>query len=300
MLLRFYFSIQYLPSRGLIPAQTDRWTWLQPSMFAGQSLGVFAEGCVMGKKKWTSIQFEDIDKDGYLDTGVRKVLVGDQEAYPHTWSHDEETEREIHEEPEDALNRYEKELLPIVKPIAKRIAPLSECRGVDLARRMELDFGDGMQWYGYPFLETVSPLYPGDPIEMIDPDQLAEQARQGDAWTALWAIDKLRKNQSLFCVAIQLGRIMERLRFDENRPRAIQGTHRKRAQVNGGHESAKATPKEKLLIIEARNKLAQKKEWPKLRAAKDIAAQLRTGEFPGIERRIEYTLGYIADLRPER
>ena len=100
--------------------------------------------------------------------------------------------------------------------------------------------------------------------------------------------------------SLEAGRHCEKVRVRAHEKAAKDGKRLVETRKKGGKATAKATTEEKLLIIEARDKMVKEKEWPKSKAAEAIAAQLRTGTFPGIDEVIDYSGKYVANLRAER
>lgn len=76
----------------------------------------------------------------------------------------------------------------------------------------------------------------------------------------------------------------------------MRGRTARAAQSAGGKGTRKASLEEKRLIIQYRDKLATEKKWSKAEAARQISAQLRTGRFPGIDRKIDYEESTLSRL----
>lgn len=127
-----------------------------------------------------------------------------------------------------------------------------------------------------------------------------------DALMCLSCVDRCRtamdcgNYEAALVEAFRVGEFETKLIAREAQQYALDGKRREAERRKGGKSTGRATPKEKAEIIAARDKLANLHEQTKIWAARKIVAQLTTGTFPGIERRIDLSAKYIAGLRAQR
>ncbi|QDV74289.1 hypothetical protein [Botrimarina mediterranea] len=127
-----------------------------------------------------------------------------------------------------------------------------------------------------------------------------------DAAQALEVIARLRKAieakqiNDVAYAASQLGYLFCKLRVRPFEKATLDGRRLKETRRKGGANTAATTQEEKRLIIDARDARAKRSKCSKKKAAEAVAAQLRTGTLPGIDRPVDYTWKYVADLRVKR
>lgn len=259
----------------------------------------------MGRNSETSGRRVTQSLEGSIDLGFGDAFFGHADVPEHVetaeriqleWAstghpqHTRETDLEF-------LDRMTSELAPLLGSSVELVPQDEEVQWRDHRCGLVLDLGTGPALYRRRFPGDVPSL---KPEENADPEWLGTFEMQRIAWEALECVESLRTGRGGIRTAIELGSLLERLRLEKYRGRAVDGLILNQARKAGGAATTRTSVEEKQRIIEARDALMKTDGRPKMSAAKIIAARLFAGQFPGIDRKVEYDPKYIANLRAAR
>ncbi|MEQ8848827.1 hypothetical protein [Botrimarina sp.] len=100
--------------------------------------------------------------------------------------------------------------------------------------------------------------------------------------------------------ALHAGILYCKMQVREHESAARDGKRIAAARRKGGASTGRLSEAEKRLVIDEIDRVSSKHDRPRIWAAELVAAQLRTGTFPGIKKSVDYTTKYVANLRAER